>query len=132
MSDAGSGKSVFRRRRANAVGGRSIFHKVGVTYEEEGVLVRLAAAQDVSVPRLLVESAIASERGETSSERRAAMRELFGLHRLLAALSNNVNQIARAANATGDVPPELRPVLGKVRATAERIDEVLDVLGARS
>lgn len=121
-----------RQRRANVEGGRQHFHKVKVSAEEEGSLARLAAAQHVTIPRLLVESAIASEHaGETPTERRNAIAELFALHRLLAAVSNNVNQIARATNATGEVQEDMRWTLAKVRETAVRIDKAIDGLAAQ-
>jgi hypothetical protein len=81
-----------RRRRANAPGGRKHKHEVKVTPEEEGRLLRLALAQRVTIPRLLVETTLASETGETVTERRNAIGKLFELHRLLAAVSNNVRQ----------------------------------------
>ncbi len=96
--------------------------------EEEGLLLRLAGEQGVTVPRLLVESALAAGRGETATERRQAMADLFALHRLLAAISNNVNQIARAMNATGELHPELWSTLNAVRRTAERIDGTIEEL----
>lgn len=117
-----------RRRRANVAGGRLHQHKVKVTPEEEGVLLRLAEAQRVTVPRLLVESTLAAASGETPTERRDAIAELFRLHRLLAAISNNVNQIAKATNATGEVHDELVATLRAVRRTAERIDGAIDGL----
>jgi len=109
-------------------GGRLHQHKVKVTPEEEGVLLRLAEAQRVTVPRLLVESTLAAASGETPTERRDAIAELFRLHRLLAAISNNVNQIAKATNATGEVHDELVATLRAVRRTAERIDGAIDGL----
>lgn len=106
-------------------------HKVRVSPEEEGLLLRLALAQNVSVPRLLVESAIASERGgETATERRDTLASLFGIHRLLGAVSNNVNQIAKATNATGEIQDELAATLAAVRRTADRIDGAIDALSA--
>ncbi len=119
---------LTRRRRANVAGGRLHQHKVKVTPEEEGVLLRLAEAQRVTVPRLLVESTLAAASGETPTERRDAIAELFRLHRLLAAISNNVNQIANATNATGEVHDELVATLRAVRRTAERIDGAIDGL----
>ena len=99
-----------------------------MTPEEEAVLLRLALAQGVTVPRLLVESALAAETGETSTERRNAIAELFRVHRLLAAISNNVNQMAKATNATGEVQDDLVETLRAVRRTAGRIDEGIDGL----
>ena len=123
-----SGRFFSRRRRANVDGGRQHRHEVKVTPEEEGMLLRIAEAQHVTIPRLLVESALASEAPETSTERKQAMAELFTLHRLLASISNNVNQMARATNATGTRPPELEATLAAVRRTAERIDDAIDGL----
>lgn len=129
MDEQTPGGRVFtRRRRANVDGGRRYVHKVRVSPEEEGVLVRLAEAQRVTIPRLLVESAVSAAAGETPSERRNAMAELFALHRLLAAVSNNVNQIAKATNATGEVQDEMAVTLRKVRLVAQRIDDAIDGL----
>jgi hypothetical protein len=123
-----AGRLFARRRRANAVGGRQHHHKVMVTPEEEGTLARLALAQRVTIPRLLVESALSAQTSETPTERRNALAELFAVHRLLAAISNNVNQIARATNATGEVGEDLAATLRAVRRTAERIDVTVDAL----
>ena len=50
------------------------------------------------------------------------------MHRLLAAVSNNVNQMAKATNATGEVQQDLVETLRAVRRTAGRIDEGIDGL----
>ena len=127
MADSESRRALFsRRRRANVDGGRQHFHKVGVSPEEEGALVRLAAEQGVTVPRLLVEAALSLDERETPTERKQAVAELFKLHRLLAAISNNVNQIARATNASGEIQDEMRATLDAVRRTAARVDEAVD------
>ena len=96
--EAPKGRLFARRRRANVDGGRQHRHEVKVSPEEEGMLLRLAEAQHVTIPRLLVESALASATSETPTERRNAMAELFALHRLLAAVSNNVNQMYAMQN----------------------------------
>ena len=126
--EAPKGRLFARRRRANVAGGRQHRHEVKVSPEEEGMLLRLAEAQHVTIPRLLVESALASATSETPTERRNAMAELFALHRLLAAVSNNVNQMARATNATGEVQAEMSATLDAVRRTAVRIDDAIDGL----
>lgn len=129
MSDETTdGRPSERRRRANVTGGRHARHEVKVSAEEEGRLLRLALAQGVTIPRLLVETALASEAGETVTERRNAITKLFELHRLLAAVSNNVNQIAKATNATGEWQAETAAALDAVRRTAQRIDDAVDEL----
>jgi hypothetical protein len=121
----------FRReRRANVDGGRQARHVVKVTPEEESALLAKAQHARVSVPRLLVESALA-EHSETASERREFAEQLFGAFRLLSAISINVNQMAKATNATGDLPENLEVTLGEVRRVAMRIDGILQEFDAR-
>ena len=121
-------RRVVRRRRANVPGGRHHSHRVMVTPEEEALLLQRAEEHRVTVPRLLIESALAPT-GETPTERRNAVVELFAVHRLLAGIANNVNQMARATNVTGEVQAEMVATLRAVRRTAERIDTAVDVLG---
>jgi len=65
---------------------------------------------------------------ETETQRRRAMAELFVLHRLLAVISNNVNQIARVANVTGEVSAGAVVTVGKVREVADRVDAAVEGL----
>lgn len=96
--------------------------------EEEALLQQLAQAQGVSVPRLLVETALASPGGETPTQRRDVLAQLFGVYRLLGSIANNVNQIAKATNATGEVSAELVETMRAVRRVAERVDATIDGL----
>lgn len=96
-----------------------------VTAEEEAQLLVRSEREGVTVPRLLVSAAI-SDRVETPTERRAVIAELMALHRLLASVSNNVNQIARHANAGDDFPKDAKAALAYVRQVAERIDMTID------
>ncbi|MFC3688919.1 MobC family plasmid mobilization relaxosome protein [Aquipuribacter hungaricus] len=123
----GASTSRFRRRRANQPGGRQHSHRVKVTPEEEAVLLQLALAQGVSVPRLLVEAAT-SRSGKSSTERRAVIAELLAVRRLLAAVSNNVNQLARHANSGEEFPEEAAMTLRAVRRLVPRIDAAADAL----
>jgi Bacterial mobilisation protein (MobC) len=130
MSDSQSPKrQLIRRRRANVKGGRQHSHRVLVTPEEEARLVRLAEEQRVTVPRLLVEAALARG-GETPTQRRHAMVALFGLRRSLAGLATNVNQLAAHANASDAFPRDADAVLPEIRRAVERIDQAIDELGA--
>lgn len=98
-----------------------------MTPQEEARLLMLAQAQGVTVVRLLVESALAGDR-ETATERAGLVTELFAVHRSLAGVANNVNQIARKLHATGELAAETREVLGAARASMARIDAVIDGL----
>lgn len=125
---AGEGRrQERRRRRANVPGGRRHSHEVKVTPEEEALLLQRAEAQRVTIPRLLVESALAPQ-GETPTQRRELLAEMFAVHRLLGNLANNVNQIAKATNATGEWQPETSATLEAVRRTSGRIDDAINRL----
>ncbi|WP_072713683.1 plasmid mobilization protein [Rhodococcus rhodnii] len=129
MSDSDTPRPfrLRRERRANATGGRTKAHLVKVTPEEESALLARAQQARVSVPRLMVEAALA-DHGETATDRRTQLEELFRAFRLLAALSNNVNQMAKATNATGEVAEELAVTLAQVRRCAIRIDGAIDAM----
>ena len=80
------------------------------------------------MPRLMVESALAGGGGAGASvaERHAMYRELAGVRRLVAAIGNNVNQLARAANATGELEPETGAALDAVMRVILRMNGFLD------
>ena len=118
---------LSRRRRANAPAGTKKRRDVWVTAEEEAALIAKAARQKVTVPNLLLTAAL-SEGSETPTERRAAMAELMAIHTLLARVSNNVNQIARHANAGDEFPQDAKAALAYVREVAMRIDRTIEEL----
>ncbi|OJV22915.1 MAG: hypothetical protein BGO26_00280 [Actinobacteria bacterium 69-20] len=104
-----------RRRRANASTRRTHAVQVKVDADEYLRLRVEADARGISIPRLLVESTFAGDVGLTASERQQLAAELFRLTRLAAALSNNINQMTKAANATGEVPAEAAPTIAYLR-----------------
>ena len=134
MEDQASSKRVFsRRRRANVVGGRVHKHNVRVSAEEEAALVVRAAANGVSVPRLLVEAALADAHGVV--DRRGDLLELFSVARTLGALGNNLNQIAKATNAGRELPEDLqeplRHTMAALRSSAMALEELIDGMPVR-
>lgn len=127
-----SERRVFgRQRRANVDGGRSKSYRVYVTEGEDRVLRGRAQQFGVTVPRLLFESAVTG-RGETSTERKAVIAELFAVTRLMATVANNVNQLARYANTEGQFPAEAGRVVGEYRVLAHRVEELIDRLARSS
>lgn len=130
-SGPGPARARRRRRRANVAGGRHHTHEVKVSPEEEARLLMLAEEQGVGVVRLLVESALSAQ-GETPTQRKELLGELFALHRVLSGIANNINQIAKATNATGEWQPELRAALDALRHHAGRLDAAIDSLRINS
>lgn len=129
MSDeeSTSHSNPSRRRRKNTPAGSKKRKDVWVTVEEEAALVARAERERVTVPNLLVSAAL-SEKSDSPTERRAIMAELMALHNLLARSSNNINQLARQANATGEFPVEAAQALKFIRSVAVRIDDTIDGL----
>jgi hypothetical protein len=119
---AGSEKaSLGRARRGREREPRRVFQQVKLIEAERDQLRVRAAELGVSVPRLLVESAL--EGRETPTERRGLIVELFEVRRLLATVANNVNQLARAANISGEVgtAARLEGTLGEVEDLVMRL-----------
>ncbi|QXC46924.1 MobC family plasmid mobilization relaxosome protein (plasmid) [Rhodococcus qingshengii] len=92
-------------------------------------MLRRAQEARITVARLMVESAL-SDAGETATDRRDLAAELFSAFRLLSAISININQMAKATNATGEMPVELNGALVSVRRLADRIHGTLDEMSA--
>ena len=122
-------KQLTRRRRANTPGGRQHQHMVRVSEAEETHLKQLAAEQEVTIPRLLIESALAGV-GETPSQRRVAMTELFAIRRQLAGVTTNVNQIARAVNTDGRLPVGSAAAMAQIEDVVAKIDDAIEGLAA--
>ena len=130
-----SNRKPARRRRV--AGGRQHRHVVRVTPEEEARLLVLAGEYRVSVAKLLVDSALAAGGRDSAAPAsqagggsagpvdRAVAVELFAAVRQLAGVATNVNQIARKANATGEVAAETPATLRAVRDCAAQIEAVL-------
>jgi hypothetical protein len=121
-----TGTTRARRRRGNVDGGRVGRHNVKTSAEEEAVLQVRAKALNVTVPRLLVETALADGDGKTAVQRRDELTELFHMRRLLASVSNNVNQIARSVNAGHGVDAELKNTLAAVDRVCGSLDEYMN------
>jgi hypothetical protein len=117
-----------RSRRGREAEPRRVYQQVTLTQVERQRLCATAAELGVSVPRLMVESALSGV--ETPTDRRRMIAELFEVRRLLATVANNVNQLARAANISGEVDAgrRLEETLGEVD---ELLARVRGLTGAR-
>lgn len=120
-------KVLGRSRQANVAGGRPHSYRVKVTSGERGRLSELAAQQQVSVPRLMVEAALTGG-AETPTQRREAMVELFAIRRVLSNNAININQMAKAVNVDGEIRPEAVGFLVEARRLVAHIDGVLEGL----
>lgn len=117
-----------RQRQANVEGGRSVRRVVRLSEFEDNALMLKASEQGVSVQRLLVESALTFETGETATERREAIASILQVQRQLAAIGNNLNQIARATNAGESIEAGIAGSLDYLRGVLGRLDAAADVI----
>ena len=106
MSAGPEARPKGRVRRGREAAPRRVYQQVKLTEVERDQLRVRAAELGMSVPRLMVESALSEV--ETPTERRRIVAELFETRRLLATVANNVNQLARSANISGQVASEHR------------------------
>jgi len=111
-----------RVRRGREPAPRRVYQQVTLTEAEREQLRARAAELGVSVPRLMV----ALQGVETPTDRKQQVAELFEVRRLLATVANNVNQLARSANISGQVDAgrRLEQTLGEVDELLARMREM--------
>ncbi|MDJ0344242.1 hypothetical protein QMK19_28965 [Streptomyces sp. H10-C2] len=110
-------------RLTRVVGGRRHVTKVLMTDDEWVAVQARAIAMGVSVPRALIEAATGTP-PQTRTERVALYQELMGLRRLVANVTNNVNQIAKTLNAGVDVPNrQIAATLERAAVAMRRVEE---------
>ena len=130
MAEKDGTHRVWRRRAENVPGGREFRHVVRVSADEEARLVVLSKQQRVTIPRLLVSSALSRDTARiTVEQQRELLTELFALPRLLGNMANNVNQIAKVANSTRELPPQTDAVLSAAWAALRRVDRQIERFG---
>jgi hypothetical protein len=104
---------------------RPFVHKVKVTPEQEERLILRAAERRITVARLLAESALAG--GSDVAKAKAELAgELFRISRLVGKIGVNINQIAKATNATLVEQPGTAGAIAAVRRVVARIETLLD------
>jgi hypothetical protein len=106
--------------------------------EELGLVSRAAAAAGLALGAWLVEAGVAAARAAAEGPGQPVGRESAPLglallraelaedRRVLRNVGGNLNDVARAANATGEVAAETVAVLGLVSRAVRRVDDTVD------
>jgi Bacterial mobilisation protein (MobC) len=115
-----TGQAPTRRQRARDDKPRRGALLVKVSDSEHEQLRARAGELGLSMGRLLVDSALSDSPPADQQSRGELVLELRENRRLLATIANNVNQLARLSNISGDVPA--REELERTRA------EVVDIV----
>ncbi|WP_051752891.1 plasmid mobilization protein [Streptosporangium amethystogenes] len=129
--DAGSGGQPARRppvRQRREPGGRPHKHSVRMSDAEQAIVDARAGQAGVSVPRFLVEAGLAGD-AASASQLRANAAELLAARRLVAAVGVNLNQLAKVANATGEVPAALEATMHATLRFLARLDAATALYG---
>jgi len=121
---------MAERRRGRA-GGRRHQNLVRFDDQEQALVATAAAAANLTVSRFIAETVLLTlaRRDRLSvGDRRHLFGEIARSHRLLRMLGHNIDQLARAAECTGQVPDQATSALRSVIALTERLSAVLDEL----
>lgn len=129
MSNMDERRLFGRRRRANAPADnrREKRYEVTANRDERLQLEARAAVMQVSVPRLLIESAL-TPNVRTDTEWKTVAADIFEIRRLMGTVANNVNQLARFANEEGVFPAEAESVVAEYRSLVRRLDNAVRAL----
>ncbi len=128
MTETNERRLFGRQRRANDNdGARQKRYVVKANAEEQTQLEARALVRGVTVPRLMVVSAL-NLHIETDTDRKEAIAELFALRRLLANVANNVNQIAKYANEERAFPARLTRSWGSTALLVPQISAAVERL----
>lgn len=128
MTEPNERRLFGRQRRANDNdGARQKRYVVKANDEEQTQLEARALVRGVTVPRLMVESAL-NLHIETDTDRKDAIAELFALRRLLANVANNVNQMAKYANEERAFPADADAIVKEYRALVPQISAAVERL----
>ena len=93
--------------------------------DEHDALKHRAADAGVSVQRYLLEAGLSGVAGDGAARRRAE-RELIATRGVLRAAGNNLNQLAKWANANGALPSHLEATLAQVGMATDAVSDRVD------
>ena len=107
-------RHVWKSRRKR-IEGKTQYVRVSMSEAERAQLMMLEQQTGLSPSALMVEAVFGSADPVAVQLRRNQLAELIQMRHLMATIANNVNQIARHANSTGEVLPETVETLQEAR-----------------
>lgn len=123
-------KGAPGRRRMNASEPRRNRVVVTCTDDEYRMLFGMAAAQGISLQNVMMRAVMS---GGTQSAQKTAelVDELRSTRQLLAVATGLLNQLAKVANSTGEVPPEIPDALRMMQRGSRKVDGFLSEFSDR-
>ena len=107
-------RHVWKSRRKR-IEGKTQYVRVSMSEAERAQLMMREQQTGLSPSALMVEAVFGSADPVAVQLRRNQLAELIQMRHLMATIANNVNQIARHANSTGEVLPETVETLQEAR-----------------
>lgn len=137
-----------RRRRNRAPGGRPFEYLVSFSLEEVSALQLAATRDNMAVGAWIADAATrvacsetipVSTPGETMQALMGVRSEVTEDRRLLRNIAGNLNDVARHANSTEEIPPqwptrvlvEVEKATGRIEALVQRLDELTAIVRRR-
>lgn len=124
---ASGGGSAVRMRRAP--GGRQGRLNLRLTDEEERQIRHRAEGCGLSAPRYLIEAGLSCSASDAADRRRVEW-DLGQARVLLKAAGNNLNQLAKWANANRALPDHIEAALGEVHRAIEVIEDCANAVAS--
>lgn len=120
MAEESSKARLWRSRRRN-IEGTTQYVRVSMSEKERAQLMVLEQQTGLSPSALMVQALFGSADPVAVQLRKSQLAELLAMRRLMATIANNVNQIARHANSTGEVLPEAAETLREARRLSDEV-----------
>lgn len=119
MAEDNRRKRMWSSRRR--IEGQAVRVQVSMSEQERAQLIALEQRTGLSASALLVESVFGNADPVAVQLRQQQLSELIQMRRLMATVANNVNQIARHANGTGELLPEATATVREAREFGQRV-----------
>ena len=113
-------RRVWKSRRKR-IEGKTQYVRVSMSESERAQLMVLEQQTGLSPSALMVEAVFGSTDPVAVQLRRNQLAELIQMRHQMATIANNVNQIARHANSTGEVLPEAVETMREARRFSEEV-----------
>jgi hypothetical protein len=113
-------RRVWKSRRKR-IEGKTQYVRVSMSESERAALMVLEQQTGLSPSALMVEAVFGSADPVAVQLRRNQLAELIQMRHQMATIANNVNQIARHANSTGEVLPETAETLREARRFGDEV-----------
>ena len=116
------------KSRRKRIEGKTQYVRVSMSESERAALMVLEQRTGLSPSALMVEAVFGSADPVAVQLRRNQLAELIQMRHQMATIANNVNQIARHANSTGEVLPETAETLREARRFGDEVLATIEEL----